>query len=194
MCVTAPGFGLLSGPRGSSLSLTSLEYSSVAISLICRWHLVLFPSHQPRQEISLYFPATGRDRELDGSQESGLIPELQTALQWLAWKQILRIFYSGIHLFKCFIPLGLLIALNCSTVALWCEELWLFSSANKSSPSARPRPWLNQLISARKERVAFSCSLLLITPSQSPAALCSSLLGTSVSWHNWPKQQKQIMQ
>lgn len=111
----------------------------MAISLICRWHLVLFPSAQPRQEISLYFPVSGRDRELDRSQESGLVPELQMASQLLAWKRILRNFYSGIHLFKCFIALGVLIASNCfARAVLWWEELGIPSSKSKGKPNQAP--------------------------------------------------------
>lgn len=174
----------MSDPKGSSLSLTSSEDGSVAISLICRWHLVLFPSCQPRQEISLYFPVSGRDRELDRSQETGLIPELQTASQWLAWKQILRNFYSGIHLFKCFVALRVLIASNCSALALWWEDLGIPSSANKRKPNQAPLPGQEcGCISSPLPEKRELHSHLLCSLSKPRAALCRlwSLLGTSMS-------------
>lgn len=175
----------MSDPKGSSLSLTSSEDSSVAISLICRWHLVLFPSCQPRQEISLYFPASGRDRELDRSQEARLVPEPQTASQRLSWKRISTNFYSGIHLFKRFAALGVLIASNCSALALWREELGKPSSADKGNPNQAPLPGQERgcLSSSGKEGATFLSPFLLIAQSQPHAALCRlwNSLGASTS-------------
>lgn len=179
----------MSDPKSSSLSLTFSEASSVTISLICRWHQVLFPSCQFRQEISLYFPASGRDRELDRSQETGLVPELQIALQWLAWKQILRNFYSGIHLFKCFIALEFLIASNCSALAPWWEELGIPSSANKEKPNQAPLPgqergYISSPLPEKRELHSYLPSSLLLHLSHTVVQALSVFLWTNTTHQN----------
>lgn len=80
VCVTAPGFGLLPDVIFQRFKFIfgffRRQFSGHIINMQMT---VLFPSSQPRQEISLYFPVSGRDRELERSQETGLVLELQTA-------------------------------------------------------------------------------------------------------------------